>query len=300
MNSVLNAKSTYHLTWIALVGVLQTLFLSFQHVYPWIGYWFTFLLPIFTILVLLMTTWKGFVIYAFTSLMLIFVFIQPANETILFYWAPAFILGLSYVLGIKLKFTLFSMALFLSITQLVILLLIRTISLWLYEIDLLSFIHVLLNLTDVDGIALLNPLMLYAMALLQTTMSLGLMIPVMQRFRIDIPYRFMLTKIEVSVFAGLFAFGVLSAWLLPPLSLYVLGPLTLLSVYSYLYFFIRPVSFTTYPLLIGLVAYPFVNALLTPIFAGPYRILSVLFIAIIPLALMMFKSFTQMKKNALI
>jgi hypothetical protein len=300
MNSVLNAKPTYHLTWIALMGVLQILFLLFQQFYPWVGYWFTFLLPIFTILVLLMTTWKGFLIYTFTSLMLIFVFIQPANETILFYWAPAFILGLSYVLGLKLKFTLFSMALFLSMTQLVILYLIRTVSLWLYEVDLVSFIHLFLNLTNVANIALLNPLMLYAMALLQTTMSLGFMLPLLQRFGIQLPYRLMLTKIEVSVFAGLFAFGVLFAWFVPSLSLYALGPLTLLSVYSYLYFFIHPVTFAAYPLLMGLVAYPFVNAFFTPIFEGPYRILSVLFIAIIPLALMMFKSFTQKKKNALI
>jgi hypothetical protein len=300
MNSVLNAKPTYHLTWIALMGAIQILFLSFQQVYPWIGYWFTFLLPVFTILVSLMTTGKGFVIYTFTSLMLIFVFIQPANETILFYWAPALILGLAYVLGLKFRFTLFSMALFLSMSQLVILYLIRSVSLWLYEVDLLSFIHLFLNLTNVDNIALLNPLLLYAVALLQTTMSLGLMVPLMQRFGIHLPYRLMLTKFEVIVFAGLVIFDVLFAWLVPSLSLYLLGPLTLLSVYSYLYFFLHPVTFAAYPLLLGLVVYPFVNAFFTPILEGPYRILSVLFIAMIPLALMMFKSFTQKKKNALI
>jgi hypothetical protein len=50
----------------------------------------------------------------------------------------------------------------------------------------------------------------------------------------------------------------------------------------------------------GLILYPFVNAYFSDILEGPYRILSIIFIAIIPLALMMYKSFTQKKKNALI
>ncbi len=53
-------------------------------------------------------------------------------------------------------------------------------------------------------------------------------------------------------------------------------------------------------LTLGLIIYPFVNAYFSDIFEGPYRILSIIFIAIIPLALMMYKSFTQKKKNALI
>jgi hypothetical protein len=283
-----------------MVVVLQLLFLWLNQLYPFIGYWFTFLLPIFTILVLLSSTWRGLLIYAFTSILLILLFIQPAIETILFYWLPSFILGIGYVIGLKNKATLFSMVLFLSLIQLVVLYLLRMFSLFLYEVDLLSFIYLVLGLSDVDNVYLLNPMMLYAIALLQIILSLGLMIPVMERFGIHLPYQLMLTRIEVYAFLGIFLISLISVGFAPQLSLFALGPLTLLSVYSYLYFFMRPVRFAAYPLLMGLVLYPFVNAFFSDILQGPYRILSVIFIAIIPLALMMYKSLTQKKKNALI
>lgn len=300
MNRQQKTNATIQITWIAMVVVLQLLFLWLNQLYPFIGYWFTFLLPIFTILVLLSSTWRGLLIYAFTSMLLILLFIQPAIETILFYWLPSFILGIGYVIGLKNKATLFSMVLFLSLIQLVVLYLLRTFSLFLYEVDLLSFIYLVLGLNDVDNVYLLNPMMLYAIALLQIILSLGLMIPVMERFGIHLPYQLMLTRIEVYAFLGIFLISLVSVGFAPQLSLFALGPLTLLSVYSYIYFFMRPVRFAAYPLLMGLVLYPFVNAFFSDILQGPYRILSVIFIAIIPLALMMYKSFTQKKKNALI
>jgi hypothetical protein len=300
MNRQQKTKATIQITWIAMVVALQLLFLWLNQLYPFIGYWFTFLLPIFTILVLLSSTWRGLLIYAFTSMLLILLFIQPAIETILFYWLPSFILGIGYVIGLKNKATLFSMVLFLSLIQLVVLYLLRMFSLFLYEVDLLSFIYLVLGLSDVDNVYLLNPMMLYAIALLQIILSLGLMIPVMERFGIHLPYQLMLTRIEVYAFLGIFLLSLISVGFAPQLSLFALGPLTLLSVYSYLYFFMRPVRFAAYPLLMGLVLYPFVNAFFSDILQGPYRILSVIFIAIIPLALMMYKSLTQKKKNALI
>jgi hypothetical protein len=300
MNRQQKTKATIQITWIAMVVVLQLLFLWLNQLYPFIGYWFTFFLPIFTILVLLSSTWRGLLIYAFTSMLLILLFIQPAIETILFYWLPSFILGIGYVIGLKNKATLFSMVLFLSLIQLVVLYLLRMFSLFLYEVDLLSFIYLVLGLSDVDNVFLLNPMMLYAIALLQIILSLGLMIPVMERFGIHLPYQLMLTRIEVYAFLGIFLLSLISVGFAPQLSLFALGPLTLLSVYSYLYFFMRPVRFAAYPLLMGLVLYPFVNAFFSDILQGPYRILSVIFIAIIPLALMMYKSLTQKKKNALI
>ncbi len=300
MNRQQKTKSTFQITWIALVVVLQLVFLYLNQLYPFIGYWFTFLFPIFTILVLLSSTWRGLVIYAVTSMLLIMMLIQPAMEIILFYWLPSFILGIGYVIGLKQKATLFTMVLFLSLIQLAVLYVLRMFSLSLYDVDLLDFIYLFLNLTNVDNIFLLNPMMLYAIGLLQITISISLMIPVMERFGIHLPYQLMLTRIEVYTYLGLFMIGLLSIGFAPQLSLFTLGPLTLLSVYSYLYFLMRPVRFAAYPLLIGLIIYPFVNAYFSDIFEGPYRILSIIFIAIIPLALMMYKSFTQKKKNALI
>jgi hypothetical protein len=300
MNRQQKTNLTIQITWIALVIVLQVFFLYFNQLYPYIGYWFTFLLPIFTIVVLLSSTWRGLVIYAVTSMLLIFLLIQPAMETILFYWIPSFILGIGYVIGLKQKATLFSMVLFLSLIQLGVLYGLRSLSLFFYEVDLLAFIYLVLNLTNVDNIFLLNPMMLYAIALLQITISIGFMVPLMERFRIHLPYQFMLTRIEVYVYLGIFLLALISAIFFPPLSLFALGPLTLLSVYSYLYFFMRPVRFAAYPLLIGLIIYPFINAYFSNILQGPYRILSVIFIAIIPLSLMLYKSFTQKKRNALI
>jgi hypothetical protein len=300
MNRVQNRKATIQITWIAMVVVFQLLFLYINQLYPIVGYWFTFLLPIFTILVFLSSTWRGLVIYLVTSMMLIFMFIQPAMETILFYWIPSVVLGIGYVMGLKRKATLFSMVLFLSLIQLMVLYGLRLFSLFLYEIDMLSFVYLLLNLTNVNNIFLMNPLMLYAIALLQITVSLGILIPVLERFGIHLPYQLMLTRIEVYVYLGLFLFGLICAGFAPQMSLFALGPLTLLSVYSYLYFLMRPVRFAAYPLLIGLILYPFVNAFLSDILQGPYRILSIIFIAIFPLVLMMYKSFTQKQKNALI
>jgi hypothetical protein len=288
------------MTWIAMVLVLQMLSLWLNQLYPFIGYWFTFLLPIFTILVLLSSTWRGFIIYSITSMMLIFFFIQAPMETILFYWLPSFILGIGYVIGLKQKATLFSLVLFLSLIQLVVLYVLRMFSLFLYEVDLLSFIYLFLNLTNISNIHLLNPIMLYAIALLQITLSLALLIPVLEKLGIQPPYQLMLTRIEVYAFLGIFLLSLVSVGVAPQLSLFAIGPLTLLSVYGYLYFLMRPVRFATYPLLMGLILYPFVNAYFSDILQGPYRILSVIFIAIIPLALMLHKSFTQKKKNALI
>jgi hypothetical protein len=300
MNRQQKTKLTLQITSIAMVAVLQLLFLWLNQLYPFIGYWFTFLLPVFTILVLLTSTWRGLVIYSFVSVMLIFLFIQPAMETVLFYWSPSFLLGIGYVVGLRRKATLFSMVLFLSLIQVVVLYGLRIVSLFLYDIDLLSIIYLFFNLIDVNNIFLLNPMILYAIALLQIIFSLGLLIPVLEKFNIHLPYQLMLTRIEVYTFIVIFIISLISVGFAPQLSLFALGPLTLLSVYSYLYFFMRPVRFAAYPLLMGLILYPFVNAYFSDILEGPYRILSVIFIAIIPLGLMMYKSFTQKKKNALI
>ena len=300
MNRQQKTKATLQITSIAMVVGLQLLFLWLNQLYPFIGYWFTFLLPIFTILVLLGLTWRGLLIYSMTSLLLIFIFILPAMETILFYWLPSFLLGIGYVIGLRRKATLFSMVLFLSLIQLGVLYGLRMVSLFLYEVDLLSILYLFFNLTDVHNIFLLNPMILYAIALLQIILSLGFLIPVLEKFNIQLPYQLMLTRIEVYAFFVIFIISLISVGFAPQLSLFALGPLTLLSVYSYLYFFMRPVRFAAYPLLMGLILYPFVNAYFSNILQGPYRILSVIFIAIIPLTLMMYKSFTQKKKNALI
>jgi hypothetical protein len=300
MNRQQKTNATLQITSIAMVVGLQLLFLWLNQLYPFIGYWLTFLLPIFTILVLLGLTWRGLLIYSMTSLLLIFIFILPAMETILFYWLPSFLLGIGYVIGLRRKATLFSMVLFLSLIQLGVLYGLRMVSLFLYEVDLLSILYLFFNLTDVHNIFLLNPMILYAIALLQIILSLGFLIPVLEKFNIQLPYQLMLTRIEVYAFFVIFIISLISVGFAPQLSLFALGPLTLLSVYSYLYFLMRPVRFAAYPLLMGLILYPFVNAYFSNILQGPYRILSVIFIAIIPLTLMMYKSFTQKKKNALI
>lgn len=300
MNRPIKANSITQMTWIAMVVGIQLVFLYLNQMFPFVGYWFTFLLPIFTILVLLSTTWRGLLVYAITSITLILVWIQPGIETLLFYWLPSLILGIGYVISFKQKATLFSMVLLLSLIQLIVLYGVRWISLSLYEVDLLSFIYLVLNLINVNQIDLLNPMMLYAIALLQIILSLAIMIPILEKFGIYPPYQLMLTRMEVYVYLALFIFALLSVGFAPQLSIVAIGPLTLLSVYSYLYFFMRPIRYAAYPLLVGLILYPFINAFLSDMLEGPYRILSVLFIAIIPLALMMYKSFTQKKKNALI
>jgi hypothetical protein len=62
----------------------------------------------------------------------------------------------------------------------------------------------------------------------------------------------------------------------------------------------KPARFAVYVLLLGLVLYPFINAILSSVLEGPYRIFSVLFLSIFPLLIVLFNSFTQKQENALI
>jgi hypothetical protein len=91
------------MTIIAMMAVLQLLFLFAYQFYPLIGYWLTLLLPFFTLLTLVHTELKGFIIYLITSLLLIFFFLAAPFEIIMFYWFPGFSLGIGYAFAIKKK-----------------------------------------------------------------------------------------------------------------------------------------------------------------------------------------------------
>lgn len=300
MNRFLMMKKNQEIVWIAFLAVIQIIFLWLNELYPVVGYWLTFFLPFFTIMVLQLASSKGFLIYTATIALLIVFLLPTFIETLSFYFLPAWLLGIGYGVALKRKMSLLSLVVVLSLIQFVTLLLVRWVSLQLYQVDLLAFIYRLLNLSEVQGLAVLNPIMLYTIALLQVLMSLLLMLPLVERFHLTPNYRLEFSWLETYAFIALFAIALFFTWLAPAIAFYAIGPLTFMTVYAYVYYFMKPTRFDPYILLIGLVLYPFVNASLSSVLSGPFRILSSLFLAFIPLTLLVFKSFIQKKKNALI
>jgi hypothetical protein len=126
------------------------------------------------------------------------------------------------------------------------------------------------------------------------------MLPLMERFSLSIIYRLNFTTIEMYTFIGMFTLEVLLAFFYPAWSFFLFGPLTLMTIYSYLYLLLRPVRYTPLILILGMVLYPFLNAIFYDLFLGPFQILSTLFLGFVPLILMIDKSFNKKNKNALI
>jgi hypothetical protein len=300
MNSSRTLPFIQQLAWIAFITVFQVLFLFLQQLYPIVGYWLTYFLPFFTMFVLLQTNLKGWLIYASTSILLIFISIGNPIESIMFFWLPSTILGAGYTVAVKQKFTLFSLVLVLSILQMLILFMIRSISFTFYEVDLLEFILFLFKIEPSYQVDILLPILVYMVALLQVSLSVILMLPLMDRFSLSMNYRLNFTTIEVYTFIGMFTLEVLLAFFYPAWSFFLFGPLTLMTIYSYLYLLLRPVRYTPLILILGMVLYPFLNAIFYDLFLGPFQILSTLFLAFVPLILMIDKSFNKKNKNALI
>ncbi len=220
-------------------------------------------------------------------------------EVMLFYWFPALILGTGYALAIKNRFSLFELVLGLSIMQFFTLYVLRIISLAIYEIDLLNFLYQLLDVMTLPNIELMNPIMIYIIALLQVFISVVLLLPFIERWRLPIMYQVFFGKRLVVIYGVMLSLALLLTLFAPQLAFYLLGPLTLLSLYAYTYFFLRPLKFATYGLLTGLFLYPFINAMLSDILTGPFRILSILFLGVVAFGFVVVKSITQTKQNDL-
>jgi hypothetical protein len=287
------------LTFIAIISALQIIFLLLNQWTPFVGYWLTYFLPFFPLLVLIKTQWKGYLIYSFTSLVLILLLMSTPFEVMLFYWFPALILGTGYALAIKNRFSLFELVLGLSIMQFFTLYVLRIISLAIYEIDLLNFLYQLLDVMTLPNIELMNPIMIYIIALLQVFISVVLLLPFIERWRLPIMYQVFFGKRLVVIYGVMLSLALLLTLFAPQLAFYLLGPLTLLSLYAYTYFFLRPLKFATYGLLTGLFLYPFINAMLSDILTGPFRILSILFLGVVAFGFVVVKSITQTKQNDL-
>lgn len=298
MNRV-KLTSLNQITFVAMMAVFSWLLLFVQQLYPLIGYWLTYLIPFMTLVVWISTSLKASIIFFITSLFLILIGTAAPFEVMIFYWLPGVLLGVGYAVCIHQKTSLFILVFGLSILQLGILYIIRSISLFWYEIDLLQFIYQLLNITNMEGINVLNPLLLYTIGLIQVVVSFVLLMPFIERWNIPIVYDIFFSKSMVYFFGALLLITSITAFLLPRIALYMIGPLALLSVYSYVYFFHQPMRHASYFLLFGLFLYPYVNAMMSDIFEGPFRILSILFLGFVPFGLGLYKSFAKTPKNDL-
>ena len=300
MNRLEFNKPNQVLAWIALMCGLQVIILWLNATLPIVGYWLTYFLPFITLMVYLLTQWRGFLIYSLTSILLVIILIQPFVEMTLFYALPSWLLGIGYGIALKKKATLLSLLVILSIIQFGILYLIQVFTLQLYQLDLLDFIYQILNLDRNTLVVVLDPILFYTIALLQVLVGLLLIFPLIERFHLPMHYQLYFSKQELMFFNGLFIITLLTLFLMPSVAFFALGPLALFTIYSYVYFFMKPARFAVYVLLLGLVLYPFINAILSSVLEGPYRIFSVLFLSIFPLLIVLFNSFTQKQENALI
>ncbi len=279
---------------------LQVIILWLNITIPFVGYWLTYLLPFITLMVYITTQKRGFFIYSITSMLLVMLLIQPFIETTLFYFFPAWFLGIGYGVALKQKATLFSLLVMLSIIQFAILYLIQVISLQLFQLDLLVFVYSILNLDRNTLIVVLDPILIYTIGLLQVLIGLLLVFPLIERFHLPIKYQIRFSKLQVMVFTGLFIITFVSLFIFSPFAFFGIGPLVLFTIYSYVHLFMKPATYEVYLLLVGLVLYPFMNAILSSILEGPYRIFSVLFLSFFPLLISLYNSLTQKHKNALI
>jgi hypothetical protein len=300
MNRSFLSTTNQTIALVSLLTAFQMLILGFLQLNPVIGYWFTYFLPFFTIVIYARSRFKGVLIYGLSSMVLILMLLVNPFEIILFYWLPSLMLGLGYGLALTHRASIFEMIFLLAIVQMITLFFMRWISLQLYEVDLLSLLYTFLRIHNLPNIHLLNPIMLYTIGLIQILTSFVLLLPLIERIGFKIQYDVFYGKKTLHTYAGLFVVALLTTWLQPNLTLYVVGPLTLLCIYTYVYFFMKPLRFEPYFLLVGLMLYPFVNAIFSSILIGPYRILSSLFLSVFPLLLAFHKSFTQKRKNALI
>lgn len=300
MNRFNLIKTNQVIPWIALMCGLQVMILWFNVTLPVIGYWFTYILPFLVLIVFVTTHWKGFFIYSFTSILLVLILIQPFIETTLFYVLPSFFLGIGYGLAIKKQTNFLSLLMLLSMIQFGILYFIQAITFELYQLDMLEVIYSLLNLEHDSTMTLLDPILLYTIALLQILISMFFMLPLLERFQLTWSNATSFLKNELVSFIGLFFITLLSLFFFESFAFIGLGPLLLFTIYSYLYFFVTSSRFWKYFLIFGMVLYPFINAILSSLLEGPYRIFSILFLSIFPIIIVLFNSFTQKRQNALI
>lgn len=293
MNSLEMTKPNQKLTWIALLSGLQLIILWLNFTIPQLGYWITYVLPFMTLMVYLTTDKRGLLIYSITSVLLVLLFIQPFVETTLFYLLPTWLLGIGYGIGIKKKLTMISLLMILSIIQFFILYFIQLFSRQLYQLDLLALVYSLLNLDRNTLVVILDPILIYTIALLQVLIGLLFILPLIERFHIPIQYQFYFSNIQLIFFSTFFIFTIFALIWSPSYAFFGLGPLVLFTVFSYVYLLMNPSRYRVYILMIALVVYPFVNAFLSSVFEGPYRIFSILFLSFFPLLNLLFNSLTQ-------
>jgi len=103
MNRLEFNKPNQVLAWIALMCGLQVIILWLNATLPIVGYWLTYFLPFITLMVYLLTQWRGFLIYSLTSILLVIILIQPFVEMTLFYALPSWLLGIGYGIALKKK-----------------------------------------------------------------------------------------------------------------------------------------------------------------------------------------------------
>jgi hypothetical protein len=217
-----------------------------------------------------------------------------------FYVLPSILLG--YTIGILLKMN----RNFLEIAYLSISVQggILWFSLWLsnlfFDTNILRILYQLMGIENHALLYRLNPLLLFVFSILQVMMTFLVLYPFLKRFQIELHYVIPPTMLLYQFHVSFIGFGLLGIVFAPLLSMIVLPPIVFLSVYLYIYLFTRPTRFSTIILLGALFIFPFINAGLSMVLNQGYQVLSIYFLAVIPLFFHHKKSLRILSKNALI
>lgn len=300
MNRLKTTNPIQQLTLMALLSALHVIFLMLQEWYAGIGFILTITLPILTVLVWLNGGWRSTLLYGISSILLMVVFLTTPLESFIFVATPHLLLGLGYAWAYRYQLTLPHVLWLLSLVQWGILMIIRWFSRALYQFDIIDIIYQLLQLQDEPTMSMFTPLVLYLIALIQLLIQFLLIMPMFQRIGIRFAPSTRRSLADKMVYLSVSIMTITLSVLLPSIALWMLGPTLYLMTFVYTEIFFTESPSSRMILIIGIVLFPFFNAILSDYFSGGFRILSILVLTIPPMLVWAWKSFTQRRKNALI
>lgn len=292
--------NTQKITIAALLAAANIIFLIIMTAFPTIGFPLSFFLPLLSVLVFFFTNIKTYLLYVMTSLFLTILFIPNSIEAMTFFLIPSIFFGFAMGNLFRLRLSFVEHLYFLGILHIFNLSLTIFLSELFYQSSLLQLIYTLLQLPHLEAIHLFDGLILYIFGLIQVLMTLILISPLLERFKIVMRYEIRIPRYLIKLHVLTIGIALITIPFFPWFTLWMIGPITLLSVYLYFYYFLFPKSYSTFFLIAFLALFPFVYALFGLIYHDSLQVLAFLYISFPPIFIHFYKSINQNKKNVLI
>jgi len=288
------------LTFAALMAAANIIFLILVTAFPTIGFPLSLFLPLLSVLVFFLTTVKTYLLYAVTSFFLTFLFVPNALESTIFFLIPSLLFGIGMATLFKFRLSFFEHVYYMGILHIANLSLTILLSQFFYQQSLLTVMYALLQLNDAANFYIFDGLILYTFGLLQVLITIVLISPLLERFKIVMLFPIRLPNYLIKLHSVSVAIALLSTPFFPFIPLLLIGPITLISVYLYFYYFLFPLRYSTIFLIGMLALLPFIYALFHFVYADGLQIIAFLYISFPPILLHFYKSINQTKKNVLI